>query len=139
THAFEGVLKGRLTTLLLGLDAAMAARVEGLGRAWKETSVLVVTEFGRTARINGTSGTDHGTATVAFLLGGGVKGGRVLADWPGLADAQLYEGRDLKPTQDLRALAKGLLQEQFGITSAQLATTVFPDSRAVAPLTGLHA
>ncbi|MFV0297114.1 MAG: DUF1501 domain-containing protein, partial [Hyphomicrobiaceae bacterium] len=96
THANEGVLKGRLNTHLLGLDAAIAALVEELGPAWKETSVLVVTEFGRTARVNGTSGTDHGTATVAILLGGGVRGGRVLADWPGLADAQLHEGRDLK-------------------------------------------
>ena len=81
-----------------------------MGEAWRETVVAVVTEFGRTARINGTEGTDHGTGTVAFLIGGALKGGRVIADWPGLKPAQLYEDRDLKPTTDLRAVLKGLLE-----------------------------
>lgn len=78
-----------------------------MGPAWRETVVAVITEFGRTARLNGTNGTDHGTATIALLAGGALKGGRVLADWPGLKQANLYEGRDLKPTTDVRTVLKG--------------------------------
>jgi uncharacterized protein (DUF1501 family) len=96
-----------------------------------------MTEFGRTARANGNEGTDHGTATVAFLLGGAVKGGRVIADWPGLGDADLYENRDLKPTTDLRAVLKGVLRDHFGISAADLSTKVFPDSIGVMPMDGL--
>ena len=97
-------------TLLGALDGAIAAIETEMGEAWRETVVAVVTEFGRTARINGTDGTDHGTATVALLAGGALKGGRVIADWPGLKPADLHDGRDLKPTTDLRAVLKGLLQ-----------------------------
>jgi uncharacterized protein (DUF1501 family) len=104
---------------------------------WKDTAILVVTEFGRTVRINGTAGTDHGTGTVAFLVGGAVKGGRVIADWPGLKDAQLYQGRDLKPTTDLRAVTKGVLADLYGVSSAALAERVFPGSIGVAPMQGL--
>jgi len=93
--------------LLGALDGALAAIEGGMSAAWKETVVAVITEFGRTARINGTEGTDHGTATVALLAGAALKGGRVIADWPGVADAALYQGRDLKPTADLRAVMKG--------------------------------
>src|SRR5664279_4738556 len=96
----------RLADLLGALDGAIAAVESGMGDAWKETVVAVVTEFGRTARINGTDGTDHGTATVALLVGGAVKGGRVIADWPGVKIVDLYEGRDLKPPTDLRAILK---------------------------------
>ena len=85
THAAEGAGNGRLFALLGALDGALGAVESGMGAAWKETAVAVITEFGRTARINGTEGTDHGTATVALLAGGAVKGGRVIADWPGLA------------------------------------------------------
>ena len=84
-----------------------------MGEAWRETVVVLVTEFGRTARINGNDGTDHGTGTVALLAGGALKGGRVIADWPGLKDADLYENRDLKPTTDLRAVLKGLLKDHL--------------------------
>src|SRR5581483_878719 len=103
THANEGAADGRLAALLGALDGAIAAIETNMGPAWRETVVAVVTEFGRTARINGTDGTDHGTGTVALLAGGALKGGRVIADWPGLKPADLYEGRDLKPTTDLRA------------------------------------
>ena len=106
---------GRLATLLGALDGAIAAIETNMGEAWRETVVAVVTEFGRTARINGTDGTDHGTATVALLAGGALKGGRVIADWPGLKDADLYEGRDLKPTTDLRAVLKGLLKDHLRV------------------------
>ena len=93
--------------------------------------VAVVTEFGRTARINGTDGTDHGTGTVALLAGGALKGGRVIADWPGLKPANLYEGRDLKPTTDLRAVLKGLLRDHLRVEESALASTVFPGSADV--------
>jgi len=139
THANEGGAKGRLANLLGGLDGAFAAFERLLQPVWKDTAVLVVTEFGRTARINGTEGTDHGTATVAFLLGGAVKGGRVIADWPGLKPAALFEGRDLAPTTDLRAVMKGLLAEHLGLGANVLAADVFPDSGALKPLSGLVA
>ena len=91
THANEGGATGRLAQLLGGLDGAFEAFEKGLGNRWKDTCVVAITEFGRTARINGTVGTDHGTGTVAFLAGGAIKGGRVIADWPGLKEEQLYE------------------------------------------------
>ena len=108
-----------------------------MGDAWRESVVVVVTEFGRTARINGTDGTDHGTATVALLAGGALKGGRVIADWPGLKPDDLHEGRDLRPTTDLRAVLKGLLRDHLRVEDNALASVVFPDSAAVAPMAGL--
>ena len=139
THANEGGATGQLAQLLGGLDGALAAFEQTLGPVWKDTAILVVTEFGRTARVNGTVGTDHGSATCAFLVGGAVKGGRVVADWPGLKEAQLYEKRDLKPTTDLRAVLKGVLAEHLGLSRTALGTAVFPDSSAVQPLRGLIA
>lgn len=139
THANEGGATGRLAQLLGGLDGAFEEFEKGLGPRWKDTAIVVVTEFGRTARVNGTVGTDHGTGTVAFLVGGAVKGGRVIADWPGLKDAQLYENRDLKPTTDVRAVLKGLLADQFGLSAGVLGDKVFPESAAVAPMKGLIA
>ena len=100
---------------------------------------MIVTEFGRTAKINGTVGTDHGTATVAFLVGGAVKGGRVIADWPGLKTSSLYEARDLLPTTDLRSVSKAILKDQWGLSDKQLAETIFPGSAHIRPLTGLIA
>ena len=100
---------GRLNGPLRQLDDGLVALKTGLGPAWSRTVVLVMTEFGRTVRVNGTRGTDHGTGTVAFVLGGAVAGGRVQANWPGLARANLFEDRDLQPTADLRSVAKGLL------------------------------
>lgn len=139
THANEGALDGRLAALLGALDGAIAAIETNMGEAWRETVVAVITEFGRTARINGTEGTDHGTATVAILAGGALKGGRVVADWPGLGDSDLYEKRDLKPTTDLRAVLKGLLRDHVRVDEAALAARVFPDSVAVKPMAGLLA
>ncbi len=137
THANEGGAKGRLANLLGGLDGAFAAFEQGLAPVWKDTVVMVATEFGRTAAVNGTTGTDHGTGTVAFLLGGGVKGGRVLADWPGLKSEQLYQNRDLKPTTDIRAVAKGVVSELFGVSGPVLAETVFPETGDLRPMQGL--
>jgi len=137
THADEGVMNGRLANLLAALDGAIAAMEAEMKEAWRETVVAVVTEFGRTARINGTEGTDHGTATVALLAGGALKGGRVISDWPGLKPANLHEGRDLKPTTDLRAVLKGVLKDHLRLDDAVLASKVFPDSSRVKPMPGL--
>jgi uncharacterized protein (DUF1501 family) len=137
THMNEGAIVGQLANLLGALDGAVAAVETGMGEAWRETVVAIVTEFGRTARINGTNGTDHGTATVAFLAGGALQGGRVIADWPGLKPAQLYEERDLKPTTDLRAVLKGVLRDHLRVEDSVLAASVFPDSADVRPLAGL--
>jgi uncharacterized protein (DUF1501 family) len=139
THANEGGATGRLAQLLGGLDSAFDALQKGLGSHWKDTAVVAITEFGRTARINGTVGTDHGTGTISFLAGGAIKGGRVIADWPGLKDANLYEDRDLKPTTDLRSVLKGLLAEQFGVSDTVLAEKIFVDSQGVKPSRGLIA
>jgi uncharacterized protein (DUF1501 family) len=139
THADEGAAAGRLAALLGSLDGALAAVETEMGAAWRETIVVVVTEFGRTARINGTEGTDHGTATVALLAGGALKGGRVVADWPGLKDGDLHENRDLKPTTDLRAVLKGVLKDHLRLTDTALAARVFPESVAVKPMPGLVA
>ncbi len=133
THAAQAE---RLTAALRQLDAGLSALKASLGPAWRQTVVLAMTEFGRTARVNGTRGTDHGTGTVAFVLGGAVAGGRVLADWPGLGPARLLENRDLRPTADLRSIAKGLLAQHFGLGAAAL-DHVFPDSGAAAPARGL--
>lgn len=137
THQNEGGASGRLFQLLGGLDGAFEEFEKGLGSKWQNTAIVVMTEFGRTAKINGTIGTDHGTGTVAFLVGGAIKGGRVIADWPGLKTAQLFEERDLKPTTDLRSVLKGILADHFGLSAAALSDKVFPDSAAVKPLQGL--
>jgi len=137
THFNEGIANGRLSQLLGALDAALAAVETNMGPAWRETVVTLVTEFGRTARINGTEGTDHGTGTVALLVGGALKGGRVIADWPGLKSADLYENRDLKPTTDLRAVLKGLLKDHLRADDRALAQNVFPGSESVKPMVGL--
>jgi uncharacterized protein (DUF1501 family) len=137
THINEGAASGQLANLLGALDGALAAIETNMGEAWRETVVAVVTEFGRTAHINGTDGTDHGTGTVAFLAGGALRGGRMVADWPGLKTAQLYEERDLKPTTDLRAVLKGLLRDHLRVEESVLASTVFPDSADVIPTAGL--
>jgi uncharacterized protein (DUF1501 family) len=137
THADEGAVNGRLAALLGALDGAVAAIETGMGPAWSDTVVAVVTEFGRTARINGTEGTDHGTATIALLFGGAVKGGRVIADWPGLKTANLHEHRDLKPTTDLRAVLKGVLRDHLRVPEPALAGKVFPESMGAKPVAGL--
>jgi uncharacterized protein (DUF1501 family) len=139
THVNEGIATGRLSQLLGALDDALAAIKTNMGSAWKDTVVALATEFGRTAHINGTDGTDHGTATVALLVGGALKGGRVIADWPGLKPSDLYENRDLKPTTDLRAVLKGVLKGHLRADEHALAQNVFPGSADVKPMTGLVA
>lgn len=126
----------RLNGPLGELDAGLVALKTEMGEAWKKTAVLVMTEFGRTARINGTNGTDHGTASVAFLAGGAIAGGRVAGTWPGLGRGQLFEDRDLAPTTDLRSVAKGVLATHLGLGAASL-DAVFPESDAARPMNGL--
>ena len=123
THAGQ---RGRLATQLKGLDGMIAALKAGMGPAWRDTLVVVATEFGRTVAVNGTGGTDHGTAAAAMLFGGAVKGGRVLADWPGLAPAQLYEGRDLRPTTSLDGLIAGAVAAHFALDPARSLSALFP-------------
>jgi uncharacterized protein (DUF1501 family) len=139
THVNEGIAKGRLADLLGALDGAIAAIEANAGTAWSDTVVVFITEFGRTAHINGNAGTDHGTATVALLVGGAVKGGRVVANWPGLKDADLRDQRDLKPTTDLRSVLKGLLRDHLRVDANRLEASVFPDSKAARPIDGLLA
>lgn len=139
THVNEGIATGRLSQLLGALDDALAAIKTNMGTSWPQTVVALATEFGRTAHINGTEGTDHGTATVALLVGGALKGGRVIADWPGLKPANLYQNRDLKPTIDLRAVLKGVLKDHLRADERALASDVFPGSEHVAPTGGLLA
>lgn len=137
THANQGGAKGQLAQRLAGLDRALRALFDGLQDLWPQTAVLVVTEFGRTAAMNGTRGTDHGTGGCAFLLGGAVRGGRVIADWPGLSAGALLDARDLKPTLDLRSVFKGVLADHLRLDAGTLSTRIFPDSAGARPLKDL--
>jgi uncharacterized protein (DUF1501 family) len=137
THANQGGAKGILATRLAGLDQGLKSLADGLGPLWPQTAVLVVTEFGRTAAVNGTRGTDHGTGGCAFLVGGAVRGGQVIADWPGLRRTELLDNRDLKPTLDLRSVFKTVLDEHMHVDANTLAKRVFPDSSGARPLQGL--
>jgi uncharacterized protein (DUF1501 family) len=134
THANQGASNGALANRFAMLDAGLVNLQTGLGETWKKTIVAVVTEFGRTVRVNGTRGTDHGTATAAVLVGGAVRGGRVIADWPGLASTDLHEGRDLRPTTDVRSVFKSVLEEHLEIPAGFIESEVFPNSRDASPL-----
>ena len=137
THANEGGAQGQLGARLAALDTGLRTLKEQLGPVWRDTAVLVATEFGRTAATNGTRGTDHGTGAAAFLLGGAVAGGRVVADWPGLSVRSLYEGRDLQPTLDVRSVLKGVLADHLQVPTAALESSVFPDSKGARALPDL--
>ncbi|MES2724784.1 MAG: DUF1501 domain-containing protein [Pseudomonadota bacterium] len=134
THANQ---VGQLAPRLTYLDAVLDGLRAGLGATWKDSVVLVTTEFGRTARVNGTGGTDHGTASTALVLGGALKPGGIIGDWPTLKSSALFEARDLTPTLDMRGLFKGVLADHMGLDRRALDTTVFPDSAAARPVTGL--
>jgi uncharacterized protein (DUF1501 family) len=137
THANQGTTTGSLANRLTALDDGLTTLRQELGKTWSQTAVLVVTEFGRTAAVNGTRGTDHGTASAAILLGGAINGGRVIADWPGLGKSDLYQERDLRPTADMRSLFKGVLADHLSLSDAALSSTVFPDSGKARPMEGL--
>jgi uncharacterized protein (DUF1501 family) len=131
THSGQNA---RLANQLRGLDGLLAGLQEGLGAAWSQTVVLVATEFGRTVAANGTGGTDHGTGAAAMLVGGAVRGGRIVADWPGLAPANLHEGRDLRPTLGLDALVAAASAEAFRLDPERTARVLFPNTARGAPL-----
>ena len=137
THTNQVGTYGVLPRNLAVLDAGLDALATSLGPRWSSTAVIVVTEFGRTVAMNGTAGTDHGTGAAAFLVGGAVKGGRVVADWPGLRPADLYQGRDLRATADLRSLFKAALIEHMGADSAYVESKVFPNSTDARATPGL--
>lgn len=129
----------RLQSKLSGLDSFIGTLRDGLGPAWQNTMLLVVTEFGRTARINGNRGTDHGTAGTAILAGGGLRGGRVISDWPGVASGQLLEARDLRPTTPLYGLIAGAIGEHYERDPSAMMRTLFPEAARERPVTGIVA
>ena len=137
THANQGATNGALANRLTALDTGLGKLRDGLGESWEQTVIAVVTEFGRTVRVNGTRGTDHGTATAALLMGGAVNGGKVISDWPGLGKSDLYAGRDLLPTTDIRSLFKGVLTDHLDLSLAFIEREVFPDSTIARPLQDL--
>jgi len=138
THANQGMAGGPLDRLLGQLAEGLVAFRTEMGAAWRTTTIVVMTEFGRTARPNGTRGTDHGTAGAGFILGPRLSHARVVSDWPGLGQSALYEGRDLKPTLDTRAALKAALAGTFDLTTAQL-ERVFPNSAGASPISKLMA
>jgi uncharacterized protein (DUF1501 family) len=133
THANQRGAFGRAAR---GLDALLAAYRNSMGEAWRDTMVVVATEFGRTARLNGTGGTDHGTASAALVMGGAVRGGRVIADWPGLDQSKLYEGRDLAPTIALESVLAGAVAEHLRLDPKLAMAWLFP-GRGGVPLGGI--
>lgn len=134
THTQQNqMLQQRFTALDDGIRALKAS----LGETWKKTALVAVSEFGRTVRVNGGGGTDHGTGGLAILAGGAIKGGRMIGDWPGLKPAALFENRDLMPAVDARQVFKGLLRDQLGWAQNDLDTSVFHDSANAKALTGL--
>lgn len=135
THQGQGTVQGRMADTLKAFAQGVAGMKQSLGPAWRDTVVMAASEFGRTVRPNGTGGTDHGTATAAFLFGGSLAGGRVIADWPGLD--RLYQDRDLAPTRDVRAVTKAVLRDHLEIPEGDLDRTVFPESIEAKPVDGL--
>jgi uncharacterized protein (DUF1501 family) len=133
THSDQGAAQGQLAGVLGELDLALADFKTAVGAAWKSTVMVAATEFGRTVHVNGDSGTDHGVGTVALLAGGAVNGGKVFGDWPGIAQNQLLDGSDLRPTTDLRSVYKGVLRDHLGVPATMLESTIFPSSKTAAP------
>jgi uncharacterized protein (DUF1501 family) len=133
THANQGAAAGLLAGRLGYLDGVLGGLASGLGEEWRNTVVVAATEFGRTARVNGTGGTDHGTASTALVLGGALRQTGIVGDWPTLQQARLFENRDTAPTLDMRALFKGVLVEHLGIERRALDGAIFPDSAAISP------
>ena len=137
THFNQGAGEGQLARRLQALDEGLMALKTALGPAWQKTAVVAASEFGRTVAVNGTGGTDHGTASVAFLFGGAVAGGAIHADWRGLKPTALRDGRDLPAETDTRAIFKAILADHLGVGRQPLEERVFPDSAGASPLRGL--
>lgn len=139
THSGQGTTDGRLAQALQLLGEGVAAFKTEMGPVWKDTAVLMLTEFGRTVAANGSGGSDHGTGSAAFMAGGSVQGGRVLGDWPGLAQNNLYEGRDLYPANDMRSLIKAMLQQHLAVPADIVERDIFPQSSGVRAIPALFA
>jgi uncharacterized protein (DUF1501 family) len=137
THADQGVAEGRLAPRLKDLGEGLAALKDSLGPAWAKTAVICASEFGRTVRVNGTGGSDHGTGGLAMILGGAVRGGRLVGEWPGLGAGGLYEDRDLQPANDLRSVFKSALIDHLHLSSSYVNRVVFPDSAGARPIPDL--
>ena len=135
THVGQGAEAGRLAMNFQGFAEGLDALAQSLGNAWRDTVVLSVTEFGRTVRVNGTSGTDHGTASLIFVMGGAAKGGRIAGDWPGLS--RLQDDRDLRIATDSRGVMTAILRDHLGLDGRYLATRVFPETAPIKPMDGL--
>lgn len=125
THVNQGSSNGQLANRLKHLGEGIATLVEELGPLYADTAIVVMSEFGRTVKENGNAGTDHGHGNVMWVLGGGIRGGQVLGDWPGLDESELYEGRDLEVTTDFRDAIATVLEGHMGVKGSQLAQ-VFP-------------
>jgi len=123
THSGQ---KRNLARALKQLSDAILALKSGLGANWQRTTVMAVTEFGRTARENGSTGTDHGTGGAMVMAGGALNGGHVFGRWPGLGELDLYQNRDLEPTDDVRRYLGWALRDLFGMEASALGATVFP-------------
>jgi uncharacterized protein (DUF1501 family) len=136
THSGQGSVQGRLASKLRQLDKGLLALQQSLGERWSETIVIAASEFGRTAKENGTKGTDHGTGNALLLFGGALNQSKVTANWPGLSKESLYQERDLAATMDIRSILKGVLIEHMGATQPQV-EAVFPDSVDLKPLAGV--
>jgi uncharacterized protein (DUF1501 family) len=139
THANQGGVNGQLANRLGVMDKVLAGLRDGMGDQWSKTVVVAATEFGRTAHVNGTGGTDHGTASTVILAGGALARGGIVGDWPTLDQAKLFENRDLAPTLDVRQVFKGVLIEHLGVDGRSLETVVFPHSGEAKPVRGLIA
>ena len=137
THSDQGAAAGQLADVLGELDRGIADFKTMAGLAWSQTVMVLVTEFGRTVRVNGDDGTDHGVGTAALLAGGAVNGGKVFGDWPGLAPVKLYERSDLRPTTDMRSIFKGILRDHLGVPMNLLNTSIFPQSAVAPPMPNL--
>jgi uncharacterized protein (DUF1501 family) len=125
THINQGNGKGLLSARLKPLGDGLAALVQGLGPLYRDTTILVMSEFGRTVRENGNRGTDHGHGNAIWVLGGGIKGGRIHGEWSGLGDGQLYQGRDLAIATDFRDVIQPILTNRLLVNREQLAR-IFP-------------
>ncbi len=134
THANQGTSNGALANNLRGLANGMASFAQELQPVWDKSAILVMTEFGRTVAMNGTGGSDHGTGGMALVMGGAVRGGEVFADWPGLGASDLYQGRDLAPTMDMRAPIKSILTELLDIPLSDVNRHVLPGSSNISPV-----
>ncbi|MEM1275604.1 MAG: DUF1501 domain-containing protein [Pseudomonadota bacterium] len=118
SHRISGPLTALRETILTFKTA--------LGPVWAKTTIVAMTEFGRTVRENGSGGTDHGTGGALLMAGGALNGGRIYGKWPGLGPRDLYHDRDLMPTEDIRSYCAWLLRSKFGVTRAALERDVFP-------------